>query len=285
MENQKTIFVTGASGRQGGAVARHLLKNGFRVKVLARNPSSPSLQFLKQLNAEIIQGDLNNSETFAAHIKETDGIFCALTYKNGTETETRQGINLADIAKEYGVNHFMYSSVIGADLHTGIPHWESKFKIESHIKEIGLPYTIIRPSSFYENFLIPQVKKRILKGKFPSPIDGNTVQQFISTDDIGRIAVTVFMNRDKYLDKEFAVAAEQMKMIEVVNLFSQCLNQKIIYQRMPNLIVRLVLGKNVFKMLKWVNDHDAVFVKDLNAFRKEFPGMMPLKEWINSNFK
>ena len=74
-------------------------------------------------------------------------------------------MNLANLAKEYDVKHFLYSSVIGADLNTGIPHWESKFKIENHIKQINLPYTIIRPASLFENFLIPQVKSRIVKGK------------------------------------------------------------------------------------------------------------------------
>ena len=69
------------------------------------------------------------------------------------------------MAKENGVKHFLYSSVIGADVHTGIPHWESKFQIENHIKQIGLSYTIIRPASLFENLLIPQVKSRLLKGK------------------------------------------------------------------------------------------------------------------------
>ena len=285
MENLKTIFVTGASGRQGGAVAKHLLNNGFRVKALTRNPSSPALQILKQLNAEIIEGDLDNPEAFSTHLIGTDGIFCALTYKNGTETETRQGIKLADIAKECGVNHFIYSSVIGADLHTGVPHWESKFKIESHIKAIGLTYTIIRPSSFYENFLISQVKSRIMKGKLPSPIEGKTIQQFIGTDEIGRIVSSILLNHDKYRNKEFAIAAEQMKMMEVAALFSECLNKKVTYQKIPDLIVRLVLGKNVYKMLKWINNNDSIFVKDIPAFKKEFPGLTSMKEWINIHFK
>jgi uncharacterized protein YbjT (DUF2867 family) len=285
MGNQRTIFVTGASGRQGGAVAKHLLSNGFRVRVLTRNPSSASLQILKQLNVEIVEGDLDKPGTFSKHLNDAYGVFCALTYKNGTETETRQGIKLADVAKECGVSHFIYSSVIGADLHTGVPHWESKFRIESHIQAIGLPYTIIRPSSFYENFLIPQVRSRILKGKLPSPINKEKVQQFISTDDIGRIVTSIFINHEKYMNSEFAVAAEQMNMIEVAALFSECLHKKISYQKIPGLVVRLALGKNVYKMLQWVNNNDSTFVKDLPAFRNEFPGLISLKEWINIHFK
>ncbi|MBS1608459.1 MAG: NmrA/HSCARG family protein [Bacteroidetes bacterium] len=284
MQEPKTIFVTGATGRQGSAVAIRLARNGFIVKALARDPGSPSLEPLKKLNIEIIKGNLNDINTFSEHIRNTYGVFCALTFKNGTDTETRQGIALADRAKEEGVSHFIYSSVVAANLHTGVAHWESKYKIENHIKTINLPYTIIRPSSFYENFLIPAVKKRIEKGKFPSPLDKHIVQQFISTDDIGRITAAIFTNSSYYINKEFAVAAEQMDMNAVTRLFSECLGRQVKYQKIPGIIVRLVVGKNIYKMLKWVNEQDSVFVKDLDAFRQEFPGMIKLSDWIRANF-
>lgn len=284
MNNAKLIFVTGATGRQGSAVAAHLAKNGFRVKALARSPDLPSLEHLKKLDVEIVNGDLNDVNTFSDHIKNAYGVFCALTFKNGTDVETRQGISLADVSKAHDVCHFIYSSVIGADLHSGIPHWESKFKIETHIKKIRLPYTIIRPSSFYENFLLPEVKKRIDKGIFPSPLDKATVQQLISTDDIGRITAVILSNSQEYINREFAAATEQMNMLEIANLFSDTMNKPIKYQKLPGIIVRLVLGKNIYTMMKWVNKHDGIFVKDMDGFRKEFPGLISLKEWIKRNF-
>ena len=165
MQNCKTIFVPGATGNQGSAAVESLIKEGFSVKALTRNPASAAAQNLKKLNAEIVMGDLNNTDSYRNHLKDIHGIFCVLVFENGIDKEIKQGIDLANLAKEYEVKHFLYSSVIGADLNTGIPHWESKFKIENHIKKINLPYTIIRPSSFFENFLIPQVKSQIVKGK------------------------------------------------------------------------------------------------------------------------
>ena len=106
MQNSKTIFVTGATGNQGGAVARSLINNGFKVKALTRNPSSPPAQNLKKLHAEIVQGDLNNTDTFRDHIKDVDGIFAVLTYENGIDKEIKQGMDLANLAKEYDVKHF-----------------------------------------------------------------------------------------------------------------------------------------------------------------------------------
>jgi uncharacterized protein YbjT (DUF2867 family) len=285
MQNSKTIFVTGATGNQGGAVARSLLNNGFRVKALTRNPSSRAAQNLKKLDAEIVQGDLNNTDTFRNHIKNVDGIFTVLTYENGIDKEIKQGIALANLAKEYDIKHFLYSSVIGADSNTGIPNWESKFKIENYIKQMNLPYTIIRPSSLFENFLIPQVKSRILKGKLASPVNKDVVQQFISSKDIGEISAAIFMDPGKYSGKTLTLAAEEMDMKKVADIFSEVLGKEIKYQKLPMVITRLVMGKNLYKMFKWVNENNAVFLKDLERFRKEYPNLTGLKQWIQINFK
>ena len=284
MQNPKTIFVTGATGNQGGAVARSLINKGFKVKALTRNPSSASAQALEKLQAEIVKGDLNNTDTFHNHIRDVDGIFAVLTYENGITKEIKQGMNLANLAKEYGIKHFLYSSVVGADLNTGIPHWESKFKIENHIKQINLPNTIIRPVSLFENFLIPQVKSRIVKGNLASPVNKGVIQQFISSKDIGEISTEIFMNPGQYLGKTLTIAAEEMDMNGVAAIFSEALGKEIKYQKLPNLITRLVMGRDLYKMFKWVNEHDAVFLKDLEAFRKEYPDLTGLKFWIKSHF-
>ncbi|MGV3586873.1 MAG: NmrA/HSCARG family protein [Adhaeribacter sp.] len=285
METPKTIFVTGGTGKQGGAVARNLITEGFKVKVLTRNPNTNAAQSLTKLGIEVVPGDLNQPQTFEQHLQDAAGIFSMQTYENGIATEIKQGINLANLAKAYEVRHFVYSSVVGADMPTGIPHWESKGKIENHIHKLNLPATIIRPTSFYENFLIPQVKSRLLKGKLAWPIDKQVVQQFISTEDIGRISTQIFNNPAKYMSKTLTIAAEQLNMAQVAAVFSEVLGREIKYQQLPSLFTWLFMGKNLYKMFKWVNEHDVVFVKDIEALKKEFPGLMSLRQWIILNFK
>jgi uncharacterized protein YbjT (DUF2867 family) len=284
MQNATTIFVTGATGNQGGAVARSLNANGFHVKALTRNPGSPRAKILKDLQIDLVQGDLNDPGTYRKHLKDVDGIFSVLAFENGTGKEIKQGVDLANVAKEYGIRQFLYSSVTGADMNTGIPHWESKYKIENHIRQIGLPYTIIRPASLFENFLIPQVKSRILKGKLASPVNKNIIQQFISSKDIGEISAGIFMNPGKYSDKTITIAAQELDMAEISNIFSKVLVKEIKYQKLPGLITRLVMGKDLHKMFKWINEHDVVFLKDLTGFRKEFPNLTQLDKWIGPNF-
>jgi len=285
METPRTIFVTGGTGKQGGAVARNLITKGFKVKALTRNPNANAAQNLTKLGIEVVAGDLNQPQTFKQHLQDVGGIFSMQTYENGIATEIKQGINLANLAKEYEVRHFVYSSVVGADLPTGIRHWESKGKIENHIHKLNLPATIIRPTSFYENFLIPQVKGRLLKGKLAWPIDKQVVQQFISTEDIGRISTQIFNNPTKYIGRTLTIAAEQLNMAQVAALFSEVLGREVKYQKLPGLFTWLFMGKDLYKMFKWVNEHDVTFVKDIEAFKKEFPGLMSLRQWITLNLK
>ncbi len=284
MTTVKIIFVTGATGNQGGAVAASLIKKGFRVKGLTRKPGSSRAQNLVSQKVELVEGDLNNAGSFRNHLEGVDGIFSVQTFINGTDVEIKQGMELADLAKEYGIGHFLYSSVAGADWNTGIPHFESKLKIENYIRQIGLPYTIIRPNSLFENFLIPQVKSRILKGKLASPVNMDAVQQFISAKDIGDFGATIFLDKQGYLGKTLTIGAEQLDMQQVARIFSEVLGKEIKYQKLPLVIARLVMGKDLYKMFKWVNENNAIFMKDLETFKQENPNLTSFKEWIKVNF-
>ncbi len=285
MTDNKTIFVTGGTGNQGGAVARSLLQHGFTVKVLTRNIHSTKAQNLKALGIELVKGDLNNVDSYREHLKDLHGVFSVQTFENGIEEEINQGIKLATVAKELGVKHFLYSSVVGADLNTNVPHIESKFKIENYIKQIGLPFTIIRPTSLYENFLIPQIRKGILKGKLVQPINVDTIQQYVASEDIGKAAAKIFQHSDLYLGKTIPLATEQLSTGQVAEMFSLVLNKKIEYQKLPVLITRLFLGKNLYKMFKWINEKSSFQKEDLALTRKEFTNLISLKSWIEINFK
>lgn len=279
----KKIFVTGATGNQGGAVVRNLLGKGFYVKALVRNPVTAKLRPHDSL--EIIKGDLDDPTSYRFHLKDVSGVFCNLVFKYGIDKEIKQGIELVNASKENNIKHFVYSSVIGCDLNTGIPHWESKFKIEDHLKASGIGYTILRPASLYENMLIPQVKSRILKGKLVLPTQKNTVQQFISSEDIGKIVTTIFSDLEKYRGRTITLAAEQLNGEQLASTFSKAMGREIKFQQLPMFITRLVMGRDLTKMFRWINNNDACFVKDIQGLQNEFPGMLSLEEWIRMNFR
>ena len=94
-------------------------------------------------------------------------------FEDGTEGEIRRGKLMADIAKENKVEHLVYNSVANADKNTGIPHFESKYKVEQHIKNLEIPYTIIGPTFFMENLLGPGLEQ----SQLALPLSSSTILQ------------------------------------------------------------------------------------------------------------
>lgn len=276
--------MTGATGNQGGAVTRHLLARGFHVKALTRTPGSDKAKSLAGQNVEILQGDLNDPSSYQEHLKNTEAVFCNLHFTAGVDKEWKQGEAFVSAAAGAGVGHFIYSSVSGCDRKTGIPHWESKLKIEDHLKSTGINYTILRPTSLFENLLIPAVKSRIQKGKLVLPTRAGIVQQFISSDDIGRISAIIFADPAPFTGRTITLAAEQMDGIQLAAVFSRVMGREIKFQQLPGFITRLVMGKNLSLMFRWINRNDGLFLKNMEDFKREFPGMMSIEKWVGENF-
>jgi uncharacterized protein YbjT (DUF2867 family) len=181
------------------------------------------------------------------------------------------------------VPYILYSSVIGADSDSGIPNWESKNEIEKHLKSSGIPYSIIRPASFFQNFFLPDVRKRIVKGKLVTPVRKDKVQQFISTDDVGRIAAHVLKNKEKYTGRTLTVAADQMDMQSAAKTFTEVLGKQITYSQLPPLLTRIFLGANLHTMFKYVNNNNVLFVENIEVVKSEFPFLASMKQWIADN--
>ena len=120
------ILVTGATGRQGGAVARNLLRQGFAVRAVTRNPASTRAQPLRSHGAELIIADMDNRTSLERAMHGCYGVYSVQDFTVGAEREIRQGKNIADAAHAAGVEHLVYSSVGGADRDTGIDHWARK---------------------------------------------------------------------------------------------------------------------------------------------------------------
>lgn len=284
MANSKSVFVSGATGNQGGSVARNLAAQGYHVRALVRDPASMSAQKLKHPNIEIVKGDLNDINSYKDLVKGMDVVYSVQTFIHGVKKEIDQGLQLTNVAREHGISHLIYSSVVGADLATGVPHWESKGVIEKHIKQSGIPYTIIRPSSFYENFLFPQVKSRIVKGKFVVPLNKNSVQQMMSAEDVGFVVPTIMRDLHSFESKIITLGVEQMDQEEVARTFSRVLGKEVRYQRLPSLITRMAMGGNLYKMFKWVDKNNAIFIEDLAAVQENYPGLENLDHWIARKF-
>src|SRR5258708_680232 len=221
----KTILVAGITGQQGGAAAKHLLADGWKVRGLSRDVSKPAVQALRDAGAEVVQGNMEDPASLDAALKGIYGVFSVQNFwlpEVGFEGEIREGKNLADAAKVAGVQHFVYSSVGGADRNTGIPHFESKWQIEQHVQALGLPATIFRPVGFMDNF--NWSRPYILNGVFSGfGLNPDRTLQLIAVDDIGRLVAPAFAHPPGYLGPALALDAEPLTERPMAETFTPAL--------------------------------------------------------------
>lgn len=277
----KTVLVTGATGRQGGAVVRHMLAKGWKLRALTRNTSSHPAQELARRGVELVKGDLEDPASVANAASGVYGVYSVQDFwAVGAKREVQQGKNVADAAKKAGVKHFVYSSVGGAERNTGIPHWESKWEVEKHIRSLGLPATVIRPAAFMETYYIDQVEIGILKGKLADPIRADKPYQTIATDDIGAFVALAFDRPSQFIGKELEIAGSELTNPEAAKVFSRVLGKPVKFQKLPLPLVRLVLGKEFHSMFRWFNE--AGFKADIAGLRRAYPEvhLHTLEEWL-----
>jgi uncharacterized protein YbjT (DUF2867 family) len=277
----RIVLVSGATGRQGGAVIRHLLPRGWKIRALTRNAQSYAAQALVHQGIEVVEGDLEDQASLARAARDAYGIFSVQDYwAVGARREVQQGKNLADAGKKAGVTHFVYSSVGGADRKSGIPHWESKWEIENHIRRLKLPATILRPVAFMETYYIDQVEIGILKGKLLDPIRADKPYQTIATDDIGAFAALAFDRPHEFIGVELEIAGSELTNPEAAEVFGRVLGKPVKFKRLPTLIVRLFLGKEFYQMFRWFNE--AGFQADIPGLRQRYPEvhLHTLEEWL-----
>jgi uncharacterized protein YbjT (DUF2867 family) len=277
----KIVLITGATGRQGGAVIRHMLPKGWKLRALTRNTDSSVARELARQGIEVVRGDLEDPVSLENAVGGAYGVYSVQDFWSvGARREVQQGKNLADAAKKAGISHFVYSSVGGAERNSGIPHWESKWEIEQHIRKLTLPATILRPAGFMENYYIDQVEIGILKGKLIDPIGGDKPYQTIAADDIGAFAALAFEWPKELIGAEIEIAGSELTNRQAAEVFSRVLGQKVKFQKLPLPIVRLFLGKEFYQMFAWFND--AGFKADIAGLRRRYPEvrLRSLEEWL-----
>jgi len=245
--DQRKILVTGATGQQGGSLARILLQKKHKVYALTRSTQSPAAQHLKNKGAILVQGNLDDSDFLKRAIKGVDSIFLMGTpFEDGPEAETRRGKQVADIAQEENIEHLVYSSVANADKNTGIPHFESKRKIEQHIKNIKIPYTIIGPTFFMENLLGPGLQQ----GQLALPLSSSTILQQSALENIAEFSALVLERHKPFLGKRIDIASDEITGEQAAKILSNELGYMIRYVQIPFERIR-ESNEDMARMYEW----------------------------------
>jgi len=272
MANQRTVLITGATGHQGGAVARVLAGKGFDIRALTRKPGSEAAQAVARTGAQIVPGDLNDAASLKKALAGAWGVFAVQnTWEAGVEGEEEQGKRLATLAREAGVQHFVYTSVGSADRTTGIPHFENKFRIEGTVRSLKFPsHVILRPVFFMENL----TSAWFLNGDtLAAAMPPATVLQMIAVEDIGKFGARAFTDAAKLAGREIDIAGDAVTMPQAAAALSKGLGRTITFVSIPIAEVRKN-SADMAIMLEWFErvGYDA----DIAGLEREF-GIKTLK--------
>jgi uncharacterized protein YbjT (DUF2867 family) len=275
-DSKKTVLVAGATGNQGGAVTRELLACGrYQVRAMTRKPQSERAAGLRELGAEVVQGDFDDEASLRRDFAGAWGVFSMQnTWEAGVEKEEIQGKRLAKAARDAGVQHFVYTSVASADRHTRIPHFENKRRIEQTVESLRFPsYVVIRPVFFMENLLSPWFKPGIDQGKLMVGIAPDTELQMIAVADIGRYGCWAFDEAEKLNGRAIDIAGDSLTMPEAARIISRAAARPVEFVRIPIEEVKKA-SEDYGTMLEWFDrvGYDA----DIAANARE-SGIRPTK--------
>ncbi|VTJ67111.1 nmrA-like family domain-containing protein 1 [Marmota monax] len=236
MANRKVIAVFGATGSQGGSVAKALLESKhFAVRALTRDVTRPNALALQKLGAEVVKGDLNDKASVEAALKGAYGAFVVTNFWEhfSKDKEVCQGKMVADTAKHLGLKHVVYSGLENVERLSGgklkVPHFDGKGEVEEYFWSIGVPMTSVRLAAYFENFLTTWKPWKAPDGDFYTlalpmgdvPMDG------ISVADVGAVVSSIFNSPEEFIGKAVGLSAEALTTQQYADVFSKSLGKEV----------------------------------------------------------
>lgn len=275
----RTILVAGATGTQGGAVARELNARGYRVKGLTRDPNNDRARAMTALGIEMVQGDFDDPESLDHALAGAYGAFSVQQYRGvGVDGEIRQGKAFADAAKRAGVQHFIYTSVAKATLDTGVPQFESKLLLENYVRSLDIPFTIVRPASFMATFT--PWREDAQNGRISGPLPATLERVFIAPQDIGRLAAEAFDHPEEWLGRAEAIAGQKISYSEVAASMGRVLGHPVEYYQIPwDEFTATATPTAVAREGWYLENSDPI---DVDALRTRYPWLMTLEEYLRA---
>jgi uncharacterized protein YbjT (DUF2867 family) len=279
MAAARTILITGATGRQGGAVLRALAGKGFRLRAMTRTPGSDAARALADHRVEIVTADFDDPASLKTALQGAWGTLAIQSTQDaGVKKEEEQGHRFARIARDAGVQHFVYHSVGSAHRRTGIPRFEAKARIEDTVRALRFPsHVIVRPVFFIENLTNP----RFLTGNtLVAALKPTTKLRMIAVRDIGEYGARAFTDAERLNRREIDIAGDVQTMSDAAVTLSVALGRPIEFVQQPIAEVRKH-SEDYAMMLEWLDrvGYDA----DIPALVREF-GIQPtsLAAWVKT---
>ena len=287
-----TILVVGATGIQGGGVARHLLRWGtIKVRCMTRRPESEPAKLLQQQGAEIVQADLDDPASLKRAVHNCIAVFGVTNFWEAYLREYDQGVNLIDAAAEAGVGHLVLSTLpssrkISRDL-MDLPHFETKARMEEYAQLQHVPFTFVHVAFYYENFLnyFPPLRQPDGSYTFGFPL-GDAHLGAVAGDDIGGVVAAILHGRTEFVNQTVEIIADEMPAEEYAEMMSRVLRQKVRYRHVPRETYASqgsAGARELADMFEFLRVYTPSRRAHISACRQLFRDLMSFEVWLNTN--
>ncbi|MDH4111702.1 MAG: NmrA/HSCARG family protein [Actinomycetota bacterium] len=306
MSDGKVIAVVGATGTQGGGLARAILddpEEGFTVRALTRNPDSDAAHALAERGADVVQADLDDQASLATAFAGAHGVFGVTNYWEvfSVQREQAQAANIARASVEAGVHHVIWSTLEDTrkwiPLHDDrmptlaenykVPHFDGKGEADGLFAEAGAPTTYLATAFFWESLfgMVARGDDGVLALTLPM---GEARLPGIAGEDVGRTAYGVFERGDELIGSRVAIAGEHLRVFEMVATLSEVLGEEVRYQDVPPEVFRsfgFPGADDIGNMFQFKHDFedDYVGARDLDVVRSLNPELQSFEDWARAN--
>jgi len=273
----RIVLVTGATGTQGGAVARELLHRGYHVRGLTRDPQSEQSLALEAEGALMVRGDYDDPISMADAMKDADAVFAVtLFWHGGYDAEVQHGKMLIDMAETSGIEHFVLTSVAGADDSTGIPHFESKWEVEQYLHQSDLNWTVIRPVEFMDNW--GWSLENFRQGRLVDPRNPESAHQWIAARDIGYFVAEALDGPGQWLGVTKEIAGDQLTLSELQGVLAGAFDRDFEHVQPSWDEFESEMGEEITEMYRWFENEG--YAVDIDELRESHPNLQTASEFL-----
>jgi uncharacterized protein YbjT (DUF2867 family) len=290
-ESDVRVLVTGATGMQGGAVARALRRQGISVTALVRDPDAAPARALAGEGIGLAVGDLEDRSSLAAGCAGHTTVFSVQPAPTAErDSERRQGGNLVRAAREAGVRHFVHTSVSGTGWRSKHPdvdpgaarnYWNSKEDVEGLVRDAGFAsWTIFKPAFFMENFIAPKVEwlfPGLAEAELLVATSPETEVALIAAADLGAAVAAAVRDPSRFAEVELELGGDAPTFPAIAEIISTVTGRPVTVTCRAAEEVDARLGRKSWTATHtWLDqvgyparpEHSAGYARDLTTFRK-----------------
>lgn len=277
----RLIAITGVTGSQGGAAARHLIADGWRVRGLTRDANGPGARKGAALGIDLIEGDMADTAALDRLMQGAYGVYAVTDFfRNGLDKEVQQGRAVAAAAARAGVEHFVFPSLALSEQNTGVPYFEAKVAIERHIAELKLPATIVRNTLFMEDLVVAKYAPPIWWGTVRRTVGPDKRLFWVAVDDVGAIVAKVFADPRTWIGQAVMLAGDFKSFREAREIFRRVTGKTPLAIPAPLWLCRRVVNADLVPMWQWLARNPVE--GDMGPVRSLFPEIKDMESWLKA---